>query len=56
VSQAETIDVQEDISGFLQHPSATPGSLEEAQQCLAEQFGLRVSRHSLAAVYAFMDR
>ncbi len=48
--------VQEDISSFLQHLSPTPGSLEEAQQRLAEQFGVRVSRRSLAAVYAFMDR
>ena len=48
--------VQEDISSFLQQLSATPGSLEEAQQRLAEQFGVRIARHSLAAVYAFMDR
>lgn len=48
--------VQEDLSSFLQHLSPTPGSLEEAQQRLAEQFGVRISRHNLAAVYAFMDR
>lgn len=48
--------VQEDISSFIKRLSPTPRALEEAQQLLAKQFGMRVSRRSLEEVYAFMDR
>jgi hypoxanthine phosphoribosyltransferase len=48
--------VQEDISSFIKRLSSAPGALEETQQLLAKQFGLRVKRRSLEEVHAFMDR
>ena len=47
--------VKEDISSFLQHLMPVPDTVEQAQQQLAEHFGIRISQLRLKDVYEFMD-
>lgn len=47
--------VKEDISSFIMRLSRTPASLEEAQQLLAEQYGINIPLRSLEHVYEFMN-
>jgi hypoxanthine phosphoribosyltransferase len=48
--------MQEDISAFLERLTPSPSSLENAQQQLADQYGIRISRKLLREVYEFAGR
>lgn len=48
--------MQEDISAFLDRLTPPPSSLEDAQQQLADQFGIRLPRQLLQVVYEFAER
>jgi len=48
--------VNEDISGFLQHVTPAPGSLEDARKLLAERFNIEISRQRLRDIYTSMNQ
>ena len=48
--------VKEDISGFLQRLKPVPETMEQAQQQLAEHFGLIISQQRIKDVYEFMKK
>ena len=48
--------IQEDIAAFLDRLTPPPSSLEDAQQQLADQFGIHLSRQMLQVVYEFAER
>ena len=47
--------MQEDISAFLKRLSPLPSSLEQAQQQLADQYGIHISQQILRIVYDFAE-
>lgn len=48
--------VNEDVSGFLKRLTPAPGSLEDAQLRLAQQFNIKIPLKRLGAIYASMNR
>jgi hypothetical protein len=47
--------VNEDISAFLKRLTPAPGSLEDAQQLLAQTFNIKISLKRLGDIYTFME-
>ncbi len=47
--------VKEDVSSFIQCLAPRPGTLEQAQKRLKEEFDINISLRQLKNVYAFMD-
>ncbi len=48
--------MKEDISSFLQRLVPAPDTMEQAQQQLAEHFGINISQQRLKDVYEFMEK
>lgn len=48
--------VNEDVSAFLKRLTPAPGSVEDAQKLLAQQFNIKISLRRLKGIYASMDR
>jgi hypoxanthine phosphoribosyltransferase len=46
----------EDISDFIQRLSPTPTTLQEAQQQLAQQYGINISQQQLKQLWAFLNQ
>ena len=45
----------EDISGFIQRMTPTPTTLQEVEQQLALQYGIRISRHELKQLWKHLS-
>lgn len=48
--------VCEDIAGFMQRMSPAPETLNEAQQRLAAEYGINISRQRLEAIFALINK